>query len=226
MKSDQVHPVIQNPTGWKPTHVLVMAAVCLAAGLAIGYLLPSQAPARVATTGAMAANPVAANGMPSGHPNISLEQMKQLAQAKATPLLAQLKKDPKNAAVLAQVGGVYQSAHQFDDAADYYRKSLDINAKDVSVRTSLAACLFYSGDVDGAVSQLEKARTYDPKDVNALFNLGYIRWKGKKDAPGAIADWQELLKLHPNLDRKAEVEQLIAEAKAPAEPVKQSDTKE
>ena len=40
-----------------------------------------------------------------------------------------------------------------------------------------------------------------------------IRWKGKKDAPGAIAAWQELLKVHPNLDRRPIVERMIAEAR-------------
>jgi cytochrome c-type biogenesis protein CcmH/NrfG len=48
--------------------------------------------------------------------------------------------------------------------------------------------------------------------VNALFNLGMIKFKGKDDATGAIAAWQQLLKTHPDLDRKATVEQMLAEA--------------
>jgi cytochrome c-type biogenesis protein CcmH/NrfG len=39
-----------------------------------------------------------------------------------------------------------------------------------------------------------------------------IKFRGKDDAPGAIAAWQQLLKTHPELDRKATVEQMIAEA--------------
>ena len=54
----------------------------------------------------------------------------------------------------------------------------------------------------------------NPKDVNALFNLGMIKYRAKNDSAGAIAAWQQLLKNNPNLDRKPEVEQMITEAKA------------
>jgi cytochrome c-type biogenesis protein CcmH/NrfG len=67
--------------------------------------------------------------------------------------------------------------------------------------------------VDGAIGQLEKSLTYDPKHAGTLLNLGLIRWKGKNDAAGAIASWQKLLKLYPNYEHKDTVEKLIAEAK-------------
>ena len=52
----------------------------------------------------------------------------------------------------------------------------------------------------------------NPKDANALFNLGLIRWKGKDDPTGAVAAWKELLKTNPNLEKKPIVESMIAEA--------------
>jgi cytochrome c-type biogenesis protein CcmH/NrfG len=77
----------------------------------------------------------------------------------------------------------------------------------------MATCLYYSGDVDGAVNELNQALKYNPKYANSLFHLGMIKYRGKKDPAGAIAVWQELLKTNPNLDRKPIVEQMIAEAK-------------
>jgi cytochrome c-type biogenesis protein CcmH/NrfG len=68
--------------------------------------------------------------------------------------------------------------------------------------------------VGGALSQLNQVLKEKPKDVNALFNLGMIEYRGKNDAAGAIATWERLLKNNPNLDRKTIVQQLIAEAKA------------
>jgi len=62
------------------------------------------------------------------------------------------------------------------------------------------------------LAQLQQSLTYEPKDANALFNLGMIRWKGKNDPAGAVAAWQELLKTNPKLGRKPIVEQMIAEA--------------
>jgi len=61
---------------------------------------------------------------------------------------------------------------------------------------------------------LELALKSDPRNVNALFNLGMIKYKGKNDAKGAIAAWRELLKDNPKLDRKPIVEKMIAEAQA------------
>jgi len=83
----------------------------------------------------------------------------------------------------------------------------------VEIRTEMASCMYYDGDVDGAISQLQQALRYDPKDANALFNLGMIKWQGKKDGKGAVVAWQELLKSNPQLsaDRKAKVQKLMAD---------------
>ena len=83
------------------------------------------------------------------------------------------------------------------------------------MRSDLASVLYYTGDVDGALAQLQEALKYDAKNGAALFNLGMIRWQGKKDRNGAVAAWEELLKTNPQLtaDRKATVEKLIAQAK-------------
>jgi cytochrome c-type biogenesis protein CcmH/NrfG len=62
---------------------------------------------------------------------------------------------------------------------------------------------------------LHEALKFNPKDANTLFNLGVILWKGKKDATGAIAVWQQLLKTNPDHEKKAIVERMIAEARQP-----------
>ena len=145
----------------------------------------------------------------------SLEQMKQMADTKAGPLLEQLKSDPKNANLLIQVARIYESTHQFKQAADYYQQSLAINPKDVATRIELASCLYYSGDVDGAIGQLQQTLKDDPKNADSLFNLGMISWQGKNDVGGALTAWEKLLKSNPNLEpkKKAQVEKLIADAK-------------
>jgi cytochrome c-type biogenesis protein CcmH/NrfG len=193
--------------GWTPGQVSLLAAVCLVLGLAGGYFLPAGKAANPAHPPAVAS---AAN---APHPLPTMEQMKALADAKAAPLLEKLKTTPNDAGLLAQLGAIYNSMHQFKEAAQYYDKSLKLDPKNVPIRTELASSLYYAGDIDGALTQLDQALKYDPKDTNSLFNIGVIRWKGKKDAPGAIAAWQELLKVHPDLDRRPIVEKMIAEAR-------------
>ena len=77
----------------------------------------------------------------------------------------------------------------------------------------MASCLYYNGDVDGAISQLQQSLRVDPKDANSLFNLGMIKWQGKQDSKGAVAAWQQLLKSNPQLsaERKATVQKLMAD---------------
>jgi len=144
----------------------------------------------------------------------SLEQMKQMADKKAAPLLEKLKTDPANSDLLFQVGNIYRSTHQFKEALDYYGKALQVSPKNVAIRTEMASCLYYNGDVDGAIGQLQQALSYDPKDANSLFNLGMIKWQGKHDSKGAIDTWKQLLKLNPQLsaERKATVQKLMADA--------------
>jgi cytochrome c-type biogenesis protein CcmH/NrfG len=202
---------------WQAKQVGAMAVICLVVGLAIGYLFRgSQSPASPAQPAATAqanAQRSAPAGSMGGH-KPSLEEMKQMADKKAAPLLEKLKGDPNNGDLLIQVGNIYKATHQFKEAAAYYDKAVQGDPKNVAIRTELASCLYYNGDVDGAISQLQQALHYDPKDANSLFNLGMIKWQGKQDSKGAVAAWQQLLKSNPQLsaERKATVQKLMADA--------------
>jgi cytochrome c-type biogenesis protein CcmH/NrfG len=223
-------------SAWSATQVYVMAAVCLLLGVAIGYLFrgsqspatptqsaaemqsaapadaaaPAQAPAQTA------ANVPASTSAPSApamRQMPSLDDMKKMADAKAQPLLRKLKNNPENSDLLIQVGNIYENTHQFKDAAGYYSKALQVAPKNVAVRNEMASCLFYSGDVDGAIAALQQSLKYDPKNANSLFNLGIMKLQGKQDSQGALDAWRELLKSNPELDanHKATVEKLIAD---------------
>lgn len=189
-----------------------MAAICLALGVALGYLFRgSQTVSQAAPVPDRSQAPAQAR-MPQQMP--SLDEMKHMADKQAEPLLAQVKNDPKNAGLLKQVAAIYEATHQFQVAADYYGKALELNPKDIAARTERASCLYYAGDVNGALGQLQQAVEDNPKDANSLFNLGMIRWRGKNDRSGAVQAWNQLLKANPNLeaDKKDQVQRLIAEA--------------
>jgi cytochrome c-type biogenesis protein CcmH/NrfG len=242
MESESTTAANAIPT-LRAAQVYGMATVCLAAGLTIGYFLrgsqtpaavpqhaaggasvPSSAPIPVpsvnvsrqtasaqpqSSLSTTTANPHAAMGgrMPS------LEEMRQMADRQAQPLIEKLKSDPNNSAALIQLGAIYHTTHRFKEAAACYAKAIEIDPKNVAVRTKLASSLYRSGDVDGAIAQLNRALTYDPKDADALFDLGMIRLQGKQDGKGAVAAWQKLLKSNPQLsaDRKAQVQKLMAD---------------
>jgi len=195
-----------------------MAAICLGVGLAVGYLI------RTETADPVAAAPVAKAAVKSPHTGTmtaagqmpSLAEMHQIATQQVAPLLDKLKKDPKNFALLMQVGAVYHAAHQFKDSASYYARAVEVQPKNIDAHNKLAISVYRSGDVDGAIAELNRSLNIAPKDPNSLFNLGMIRLEGKKDPKGAVAAWQNLLNLNPQLDaeRKAQVQHLIAGANA------------
>jgi cytochrome c-type biogenesis protein CcmH/NrfG len=222
MDDSQNEPRATNSV-WKPAQTYTMAAVCLLIGLAIGYFLRGSASQPVTAVASEAA-PRPGQGAPGQDPHAgmgqqqmpSLDQMKKMADKQAEPLLAKLKSDPNNADLLNQLGTMYRATHQFKTAIDYYQKSLAINPKNVGARTDMASCLYYLGDVDGALAQLNKSLTYDPKHAGTLINIGIIKWKGKNDVDGAVVAWEKLLKLNPNFENREMVEHMIAEAKQQA----------
>jgi len=202
-------------SAWQVKQVYAMAVISLVVGLAIGYLFRgSQSPPPPAQPVAAAQPSPAAGGMGGQAGQMpTLDQMKQMADKKAEPLLEKLKGDPNNSELLIQVGKIYMSTHQFKEAAVYYGKSLQVDPKNVPIRTEMASCMYYDGDVDGAINQLQQSLHYSPKDANSLFNLGMIKWQGKQDNKGAVEAWQQLLKSNPGLspERRAKVQKLMAD---------------
>ncbi|MGA9585257.1 MAG: tetratricopeptide repeat protein [Terracidiphilus sp.] len=198
----------------RAAQVYTMAAFCMVVGLGIGYLMRGSQLAVLPPQGTTHAivPPAPAGVKPMGRrPN--LDEMRQMADKQAAPLLEKLKSNPNDSSLLAQVGAIYHTTHRFKEAADYYGRALDSDPKNVAVRTKLASSLYRNGDIDGAITQLNRALSYDPKDANALFDLGMIKLQGKGDPKGALAEWQRLLKTNPQLspERKATVLKLMAD---------------
>jgi cytochrome c-type biogenesis protein CcmH/NrfG len=212
---------------WQIRPLLVMCAVCLAAGFLAGYLLRGSASAPVQTP-SMAAQPPgpvspvmgAASQSQPGHPPAkeapTLDDLKRMAHKKAEPALAKLKSDPKNPQLWNQVGLIYKSAHQFKEAAGYFEKSLQYDPKNLGVRADYASCMYYTGDVDGALAQLNQSLAYDPEHAGTLMNIGIIKWRGKNDVDEAVAAWEKLLQYHPDFPQKDLVQQMLTQAKQSA----------
>ena len=200
-------------TTWTGVQAYTLAVVCLLLGMAGRWLIRgSQSPAAAAP--AMAASAPAPAGM-GGAANAqpTPEQLKQMADTQAAPLIEKLKSDPNNPELLASIGNFYYDAQQYPTAVDYYGRALKAKPSDAAVRTDMATAYWYMGNADTAIAEFNKSLTYEPNKPNTLFNLGLVKWQGKMDINGAVADWQKLLATNPNYEAKDKVEQMIAEAK-------------
>jgi cytochrome c-type biogenesis protein CcmH/NrfG len=197
-----------------------MAVICLVVGCAVGYLLRgsiggSSAPAPApATAGEQPGVPPAGMGGGMGGQQMPTpEQLKAMADKQAAPLLEQLKAKPNDPALISQIGNMYYDAQVFPTAIEYYRKTLAIDPRNAPVRTDLATAMFYSNDPDGALTEFDRALKDDPKNSNALFNRGIVKWQAKMDVKGAVADWELLLKQNPNYEQADKVRMYMAQAK-------------
>jgi tetratricopeptide (TPR) repeat protein len=188
-------------------------AASLLAGVAGGYLL-RQGKAPFAALAARKASSATAEGQGTGAATAATgpAQLKALADANAGPLLVKLQSDPNNPDLLTSIGNLYYDARLYSTAVDYYSRALKSKPSDVSVRTDMGTALWYLGDADAALTQFDTALSFEPNNPNTLFNRGVVRWQGKQDSAGAVADWKKLLATAPNYQGRAQVEQLIAQA--------------
>jgi len=202
-----------STTIWTDVQAYTLAAICLLLGVAAGWLIRgSQSPAAAAPVAAASAPTPSATGSAT-NTQPSPDQLRQMADAQAAPLIEKLKSDPKNFDLLTGIGNSYYDAQQYPFAVDYYGRALETKPSDASVRTDMATVYWYMGDTNRAIEEFNKALSYEPNKANALFNLGLVEWQGKMDVAGAVADWEKLLATNPNYEGKDKVEQLIAEAK-------------
>ena len=209
---------VTSTNTWSGAQTAALALVCLLAGAAGGWLLRKSsamagAPeAAVSAPAPVASQPAPANfGLSSNTPSAGLLQ--EAADSQAAPILEKLAGDPGNAALLVSAGNIYYDAKQYRKATEYYERALKIQPSDTSVRTDLGTAYWYTGNADVAIAQFNKSLSYDPNKADTLFNLGVVKWQGKKDGPGAIAAWQKLLDANPAYPNKDAVQRLIAEAR-------------
>jgi tetratricopeptide (TPR) repeat protein len=168
-------------------------------------------PAVSASASAPEANPNA-TPPPVGTSQPTPEQMKQMADKQAEPLLAQLKTSPNDPDLLAKIGNIYYDTQQFPEAIKYYDEVLKVKPDNIDVRTDMGTAYHYMGQGDRALQEYDKVLKVNSKHANALFNQGMVRWQDKMDMQGAIESWKRLLATNPDYpkEKRDQVADLIA----------------
>ena len=206
----------KSTSNWTSTQAYVLAVICLVIGVAVGYFVRGSAsPTAAGTEQAAAATQGAPSGMGGMDPSkVTPEQLRHMVEKQVEPQLRQLKSNPTDPALLAQVGNVYYDTQLYQDAIGYYEKSLNGDPKNVGVRTDMGTAYFYLGDADRAITEFNKALSTDPKHGQTLYNLGMVQWQGKGDVTAAVQAWENLLKNVPDYPDRDKVQQLVEKAKA------------
>jgi cytochrome c-type biogenesis protein CcmH/NrfG len=192
---------------WSSRQVYGLAVICLLSGIGIGYL--ARAPIQASADKPQVPRLAVAH---ASDVKIAPDQMKQGADKQAEPLLARLRNSPDDPFLLAEIGKIYYQTRQFPMAAKYYEDSVRVKP-DAVVLVKLGGAYHFAGDDDKAIVAWKHALRLDPNNSDALFNIGFVKWQVQGDRDAAIAAWQKLLKTNPNHPRRAQVEELLAQAR-------------
>jgi len=207
-----VEAATRQRSTWDAKQAYAIAVVCFALGGIMGYLFHAPSSTPPAPAAALAASQHAQAALPGGTQAPSPDQLKQMAEKQAEPLLAKLKQNPNDPALLAELGKTYLYVRDFQTATDYYERSAKMKP-DPRVLTTLGGAYHLSGADDKAIDAWQRALKIDPGYADALFNLGMVKWQAGSDPQAAIDAWSKLLKTNPNHPQRAQVEQMIARAK-------------
>lgn len=195
-------------SSWTNTQVYTAIVVVLILGGLGGYLLH--------TSGSSPESSSSSSSSLSLPPPQGMPSQSQILSTQAAPLQARLQSNPKDTPALIELGNLYFDGKQYSDAIGYYNRALNETPNNSDVRTDMGIAYYYSGDSDRALKEFDRALKDDPRHSQTIFNVGIVKMYGKNDPKGAIAAWEELLKIDPQYQDRAKVESMLAEARTKA----------
>jgi cytochrome c-type biogenesis protein CcmH/NrfG len=175
-------------------------------GVITGYVIGAGRPAVAVAPAATSA------ALPQDHPTAVV------TEADLRPFREMLAADPKNARAAIEIANRLYDAGRYAESVPFYRQANTLQPKDVNVSTDLATALYYSGDVEAALTQFDRSLAIDPVHGQTLFNIGIVRRDGKKDIAGAVQVWEKLLAVQPNYQDAERVRTMLSELKAQSAP--------
>lgn len=114
-----------------------------------------------------------------------------------------VKKDPKNYQALVQIGNDYFDLGEAQKSVDAYTKALAIKGDDPNVLTDMGVMYRQLKDFPKALAAFRKAAAAGPTHPQSRLNIGVVLMHDLNDPKGAIAAWEDYLRVAPN-DANAE----------------------
>jgi tetratricopeptide (TPR) repeat protein len=107
------------------------------------------------------------------------------------------KRDDKLIAHLyANIGEAYLGQNKFQEAEDYFIKSMDISPSDSALAYNLAEILMQAGKPEGAIRYYEMAIQIKPDWPKPYLKLGYA-WLNKGDNQKAVESFKKFIEIAP-----------------------------
>jgi tetratricopeptide (TPR) repeat protein len=139
-----------------------------------------------------------------------------------------LEEDPSNKEAMValannqyDVGAIYlfeleqepEGTSWFNRAVESYQKALQREPENIEARVDMATAAFYAGQNELARANFEQAIAQNPAYANARLNYGVFLFHSAGDYQGAIAQWEEVLKLDVDKDTLEHTRNLLEQVK-------------
>lgn len=112
-------------------------------------------------------------------------------------LEAEVTANPKNFQSWISLGHLYFDSNQPEKAIAAYNKSLELHSGDANLLTDLGVMYRRTKQPEKAIEFFNQAIEKDPGHQPSRFNKGIVLMYDLNDPQGAIAAWEELLRLNP-----------------------------
>jgi len=196
-------PASKAPAAWPDR--LIFATIGLLAGFAAAYLyldrIPQAATAASADphAGLTGVGPGASRDLPGsggGTPSLASDPV---AQRRLADLEAAAAKEPKNYALLVQLGNVAYDVENWNKAVDAYERALKVQDGDPNVLTDLGVAYRNLGNGQKALDMFGRALAKDPAHWPAAFNQAIVWGIDRGDKPRAKEILNRIKKEHPEV---------------------------
>lgn len=145
-----------------------------------------------------ATEPVTSMGQAAAGPELDEERVAELE--------AQVEQDPADTAAMSELGTLYLTAGDLDQAGHWQQRILAERPDDVDARLALGVVLFNQGELEAAEQQWTRAGELDPTKAEPHYNLGFLHLSSDPPDMDRVEEhWSTVLELEPDSDMAATI---------------------
>jgi cytochrome c-type biogenesis protein CcmH/NrfG len=163
------------------------------AGLVVGVVIMNFSGPSGGSGGSSAPAPITGGQMPQPQGPDRIKLSRDIAQLEEI-----VKKDPNNYQAWVQIGNDYYDLGEAQKSVDAYGRALAIKGDDPNVLTDMGVMYRQLKDFPKAVAAFRKAAAASPTHPQSRMNLGVVLMHDMNDKAGAIAAWEDYLRVAPN----------------------------
>ncbi len=165
----------------------LVVSLLLACGL-MGWVVWSQRPVEPVTV---------AEAPPSAAQTPPAPAVPPVDETRAAELRQAAEQSPGDAQVRVDLGNLYFYAQRFEEAVPWYEAVLELDPGQIDVSTDLGLAYYYLEDTERALAQFDRSFDIDPEHPKTFLSLGMVRAFGNRDLDGAMAAWEEVVRVAP-----------------------------